>query len=91
MVSAVMVSAKSGRGMERLLDTVVELFDRYTARVPTPELNRVLADLAQVRQPPTKAGKRLNILYGAQIRVRPSSTLVAEVEQLVGHGAVELA
>jgi len=65
------VSATSGRGLERLLDKVVELYDRFTARVPTPELNRALADLSEARQPPSRNGKRLNILYGAQIHERP--------------------
>jgi len=65
------VSALSGRGLERLLDAVVELYDRHTARVPTPALNRWLEELREQRQPPSRNGKRLNILYGAQIRVRP--------------------
>jgi GTP-binding protein len=65
------VSAHTGRGLERLLDTVVELFDRYTARVPTPELNRALAELREARQPPSKNGRRLNMLYAAQIHQRP--------------------
>jgi GTPase len=65
------VSAQTGRGLERLLDTVAELYDRHVSRVPTPELNRALADLAEARQPPSRNGKRLNILYGAQIHVRP--------------------
>ncbi len=65
------VSALSGRGLERLLDAVVELYDRHTARVPTPALNRWLEELRDQRQPPSRNGKRLNILYGAQIRVRP--------------------
>ena len=65
------VSALTGRGLERLLDTVAGLFDRHVARIPTPELNRALADLREARQPPSRAGKRLNLLYGAQIRVRP--------------------
>jgi GTP-binding protein len=38
----VAVSAHTGRGLERLLDTVAELFDRHTSRVATGELNRVL-------------------------------------------------
>jgi GTPase len=68
----VAVSAQTGRGLERLLDGVVALFDRHTARIPTPELNRALADLREARQPPSgRHGKRLNLLYGAQIRVRP--------------------
>jgi GTP-binding protein len=65
------VSAKTGRGLERLLDATAELFDRYAARIPTAELNRALGELAQKRQPPSKAGRRLNLLYGAQIHRRP--------------------
>jgi len=69
--SFIAVSAHSGRGLERLLDTVVELFDRYTARIPTPELNKALAELREVREPPMRNGRRLNVLYGTQIHERP--------------------
>jgi len=65
------VSAHSGRGLERLLDTVAELFDRYAARVPTPELNNVLAELGKIREPPMRKGRRLNVLYGTQVHERP--------------------
>jgi GTPase len=65
------ISAKSGRGLDRLLDAVVELFDRYVAKVPTPELNNFLAELRNRRQPPSKNGKRLNLLYATQIHQRP--------------------
>ena len=65
------VSAHSGRGLERLLDTVAELFDRYAARVPTPELNKALEELGKVREPPMRKGRRLNVLYGTQIHERP--------------------
>jgi GTP-binding protein len=65
------VSAKTGRGLDRLLDAVAELFDRYVAKVPTPELNNFLAELRNRRQPPSKNGKRLNLLYATQIHERP--------------------
>ncbi len=65
------VSARSGRGLDRLLDAVAELFDRYVAKVPTPELNNALGELRERRQPPSKNGKRLNMLYAAQIHERP--------------------
>jgi GTP-binding protein len=65
------VSAKTGRGLGRLLDTVAELFERHSTRVPTPELNRALAELRDERQPPSRNGKRLNLLYAAQTHVRP--------------------
>jgi GTPase len=68
----VAISSHSGRGLERLLDGIAELFDRHVARVPTPELNRALGELREARQPPSgKRGRRLNLLYGAQVRVRP--------------------
>ena len=65
------VSAHTGRGLERLLDTVEALFDRHVSRVSTGALNRALEELRNARQPPARGGKRLNMLYGAQIRVRP--------------------
>jgi GTP-binding protein len=65
------VSAKTGRGLDRLLDTVTELFDRYVVKIPTPELNRAVEELRAKRQPPSRNGRRLNLLYAAQIHQRP--------------------
>jgi GTP-binding protein len=65
------VSAKTGRGIGRLLDDVERLFARHIARIPTAELNRFLGELRQARQPPSRNGKRLNLLYGSQVRTRP--------------------
>jgi GTP-binding protein len=67
----VTVSAKTGRGVSRLLDHVEVLYDKHTARVPTPELNRFLGELREARQPPSRNGRRLNLLYGTQTSVRP--------------------
>jgi GTP-binding protein len=65
------ISAHTGRGLDRLLDTVVDLFDRHIARIPTPELNDFLQELRNRRQPPARRGKRLNLLYGTQTQTRP--------------------
>ena len=67
----VAVSALTGRGLERLLDKVETLYGRYTARVPTPELNRFLKELREKRQAPSKGNRRLNLLYGTQVTARP--------------------
>jgi GTP-binding protein len=69
----VAVSAKSGRGMTRMLDKIAELFAKHAARIGTPELNDFLQELRAQRPGPTKPGKarRLNLLYGTQIGVRP--------------------
>jgi GTP-binding protein len=65
------VSAKTGRGVTRVLDKVEELFERYTSRIPTPELNKYLGELREQRQAPSERGRRLNLLYGTQVSTRP--------------------
>jgi GTP-binding protein len=65
------VSAKTGRGLERLLDTVEDVFSRYAGRIPTAELNRALRELREARQPPGRRGRRLNLMYGTQVSSRP--------------------
>jgi GTP-binding protein len=67
----VTVSAKTGRGIGRLLDRIEEQFDKHSARVGTGELNRFLGELREARQPPSRNGRRLNLLYGTQVQVRP--------------------
>ena len=67
----VAVSAQTGRGVGRLLDRIEGLFDRHAGRVSTGELNRFLGELRAARQPPSRNGKRLNLLYGTQTRKRP--------------------
>jgi len=67
----VAVSAKTGRGVARVLDRVEELFEKHTARISTPELNKFLAELREARQPPARRGRKLNLLYGTQTGVRP--------------------
>jgi GTPase len=67
----VAVSAKTGRGLGRLLDRIEELYDKHTSRITTGALNRFLRELREIRQPPSKNGRRLNLLYGTQTQVRP--------------------
>jgi GTP-binding protein len=65
------ISSLTGRGLERLLDTVADLFDKDVASIPTPVLNNALKELRERRQAPSKNGKRLNLLYATQTATRP--------------------
>jgi GTPase len=67
----VTLSATTGRGISRLLDRIEELFAKHTSRFGTGELNRFLGELREKREPPSKGGRRLNLLYGTQTQVRP--------------------
>jgi GTPase len=69
-------SARSGRHVSRLLSEAIALGDRVSARIPTPELNRFLAETVQARQPPVgtrrgAGGHRLKLIYMTQIGERP--------------------
>jgi GTP-binding protein len=69
-------SAKTGRHAARLLTEALTLGDRMAGRIPTPELNRFLAEAVQARQPPvgTRRGSsqhRLKPIYMAQTGERP--------------------
>lgn len=68
------VSARTGRHAERLLVEAIALAERSRTRLPTPQLNRFLADVVAARQPPAGAGRgqqRLKLLFMAQTGVRP--------------------
>jgi len=64
-------SALTGRQVSRLLAEAVAIADRSRERIPTPQLNRFLAEVTELRQPPAVQGKRLKILYGAQTETGP--------------------
>ena len=69
-------SAKTGRHVSRVLTEAIALGDRMAGRIPTPELNRFLAEAVQARQPPvgTRRGSnrhRLKLIYMTQIGERP--------------------
>ncbi|HEY7258963.1 MAG TPA: ribosome biogenesis GTPase Der [Gaiellales bacterium] len=67
----VTTSAVTGRNVDRLLDAIVELFDRYVSRVGTGALNRAMAEIGAGREPPRRGRRRLNVLYATQYRTRP--------------------
>jgi GTP-binding protein len=67
-------SAKTGRHVERLLVEAVGLADRSRTRIPTPQLNRFLADVVATRQPPAgrrATNQRLKLLFMSQTAERP--------------------
>ncbi len=69
-------SAITGRHTARLLTEALTLGDRMAGRIPTPELNRFLAEAVQARQPPigTRRGSsqhRLKPIYMTQTGERP--------------------
>lgn len=65
------VSATSGRGTRRLMPALREVWDAYTTRVPSGELNRWLADATDRTPAPTRSGRATKVRFITQVGVRP--------------------
>ena len=73
-------SALTGRNIRRLLQESLSLADRARHRIPTPELNRFLADVTAARQPPARQGSPTeDALYGPD---RGTASAVLHSDQL---------
>lgn len=65
------VSAKTGRSIERLKDKIIEIFNNYTQRIPTSQLNRVIEEAVIRHSLPSPNGAYLRIYYATQFSTRP--------------------
>jgi GTPase len=64
-------SAKTSRNMPKLLARAIQLADLRGERIPTPELNRFVAEVVSTTPPPSRRGRRLRLYYAAQVGRRP--------------------
>ncbi|MEN8892973.1 ribosome biogenesis GTPase Der [Planktotalea arctica] len=72
----VTVSAKTGRGLDRLHDAILRAYETWNRRVPTAALNRWLAGMVEAHPPPAPAGKRIKLRYMTQAKTRPPGFVV---------------
>jgi len=70
-VAAVPVSALTGHGLDKLMDRVVDAYDVWNRRVPTPQLNRWLEEATARHPPPLVDGRTVKLRYAAQVKIRP--------------------
>jgi GTP-binding protein len=69
--AVVTCSATRGRNVGALLPKALHLADRAGERIPTPDLNRFVADVVAKVPPPSRRGRRLRLYYAAQVGERP--------------------
>jgi GTP-binding protein len=73
-----LVSARTGRGISRVLDAARRVAANRLRRITTGELNRVLGRALRDKPPRTASGRTLKVFYVAQTGVAPPTfTLVA--------------
>ncbi|MBT8474746.1 MAG: ribosome biogenesis GTPase Der [Alphaproteobacteria bacterium] len=72
----VTVSAKTGRGLDRLRIAVEKAHEVWNRRVSTARLNRWLAGMVEAHPPPAPAGRRIKLRYMTQAKTRPPGFVV---------------
>ncbi len=75
-IPVVTLSAKTGRGIDRLMPAVFDIFDVWNVHIPTAKLNRWLEVMLESHPPPLVAGRRVRIRYMTQPKTRPPSFAV---------------
>ncbi len=72
----VMVSALTGKGLDRLHGAIVRAHSVWNARVSTARLNRWLAVQIADHPPPAPGGRRIRLRYMTQVKTRPPTFVV---------------
>jgi len=72
----VTVSAKTGKGLDRLRTAVEKAYEMWNRRVPTAQLNRWLAGMVEAHPPPAPGGRRIKLRYMTQAKTRPPHFVV---------------
>jgi GTP-binding protein len=74
---AVPVSAETGRGLDKLMEEVLNTHRVWNSRISTGRLNRWLEGILAHHPPPAVAGRRLKIKYMTQAKTRPPGFIVS--------------
>lgn len=65
------ISALTGRSVHRVWDAIDKVFEGYTRRIPTNQLNKLVSELRDFGHIITKGSKRLRINYVTQTSSEP--------------------
>ncbi|WP_407493542.1 ribosome biogenesis GTPase Der [Pseudooceanicola sp. MF1-13] len=72
----VTVSAKTGRGLDRLNAAIQSAHAVWNRRISTAKLNRWLTAMLEQHPPPAPGGKRIRLRYMTQAKTRPPAFVV---------------
>ncbi|MCB2131046.1 MAG: ribosome biogenesis GTPase Der, partial [Rhodobacteraceae bacterium] len=72
----VTVSAKTGKGLDRLHAAILKAYDVWNRRVTTAKLNQWLGAMTEAHPPPAPGGRRIRLRYMTQVKTRPPAFVV---------------
>jgi GTP-binding protein len=70
------VSARSGRGIAKILPAFDGALERYRLEVPTGELNRVLGEITARHHAPVEGGREWKLRYATQVSTAPPTFML---------------
>ena len=70
------VSAKTGKGIDTILEVAFDLREAWSRRISTGELNRWFEDAIEANPPPAPKGQRIKLRYITQVKTRPPTFVV---------------
>lgn len=70
------VSAKTGTRVDKVMNEVMRVYEKWNTRVSTGLLNNWAQEFTKVQRMPSERGKRLKIKFVMQIRTRPPAFFV---------------
>jgi GTP-binding protein len=68
---AMTISALTGQRVQKIFEQVDEVYEQYTRRITTGQLNRFLERATEKNEPSLHRGKRIKFYYAAQISTKP--------------------
>ncbi|SIS77387.1 ribosome biogenesis GTPase Der [Phaeovulum vinaykumarii] len=72
----VTVSAKTGKGLDRLHAAILKAHEVWNRRVTTAKLNQWLSAMTEAHPPPAPGGRRIRLRYMTQVKTRPPAFVV---------------
>lgn len=72
----VTVSAKTGKGLDRLHNAILKAHEVWNRRVSTARLNQWLGAMTESHPPPAPGGRRIRLRYMTQVKTRPPAFIV---------------
>ena len=72
----VMISAQTGRGLDRLQAAILRAHAVWNRRITTGRLNTWLMAMTEAHPPPAPGGRRIRLRYMTQVKTRPPGFIV---------------
>lgn len=72
----VTVSAKTGKGLDKLHAAIMKIHETWNTRISTARLNQWLSAMIEAHPPPAPGGRRIKLRYMTQVKTRPPGFVV---------------